>query len=104
MSPGEDVFLSNPRGDVASAWGDVLGLVRWPIMAGIVILALAIVYRYAPDRAQPRWQWSSWGAAGATVLWILGSIAFTIYVSKIGSYDKTYGSLGGVIVLLLGSI
>jgi len=74
---------------VSSAWGDVLGLVRWPIMAGIVILALAIVYRYAPDRAQPRWQWISWGAAGATVLWILGSIAFTIYVSKVGSYDKT---------------
>jgi membrane protein len=86
---------------VSSAWGDVVGLVRWPIMAGIVILALAIVYRYAPDRAQPRWHWISWGAAGATVLWILGSIAFTIYVSKIGSYDKTYGSLGGVIILLL---
>jgi YihY family inner membrane protein len=46
-------------------------------------------------------QWISWGAAGATLLWILGSIAFTIYVSKIGSYDKTYGSLGGVIILLL---
>jgi membrane protein len=86
---------------VSSAWGDVLGLVRWPIMAGIVILALAIVYRYAPDRAEPRWQWISWGAAVATSLWISGSIAFTIYVSKVGSYDKTYGSLGGVIILLL---
>jgi membrane protein len=52
---------------VSSARVDVLGLVRWPIMAGIVILALAIVYRYAPDRAQPRWRWISWGAAGATV-------------------------------------
>jgi membrane protein len=85
----------------SGAWGDVLGLIRWPILAGIIILALAIVYRYAPDRAQPRWQWISWGSVAATALWILGSIAFTTYVSKVGSYDKTYGSLGGVIILLL---
>jgi membrane protein len=83
------------------AWGDVLGLLRWPILAGIVILALAIVYRYAPDRAEPKWQWISWGSVAATALWILGSIGFTTYVSKVGSYDKTYGSLGGVIILLL---
>jgi membrane protein len=86
---------------VSDAWGDVLALVRWPVLAGIVTLALAIVYRYAPDRAEPKWQWISWGSVAATVLWILGSIAFTIYVSKVGSYDKTYGSLGGVIILLL---
>jgi membrane protein len=86
---------------LSAAWGDVLGLIRWPILAGIVILALAIVYRYAPDRAEPKWQWISWGSVAATTLWILGSIGFTTYVSKVGSYDKTYGSLGGVIVLLL---
>ena len=86
---------------VSDAWGDVLGLVRWPILAGIVALALAIVYRYAPDRAEPKWQWISWGSGAATTLWILGSIAFTTYVSKVGSYDKTYGSLGAVIILLL---
>lgn len=86
---------------VSAAWGDALGLVRWPILAALVILALAAIYRYAPDRAQPKWQWISWGAAVATALWILGSIAFTTYVSKLGSYDKTYGSLGAVIILLL---
>ena len=79
----------------------LLGLVRWPILAGIVTLALAIVYHYAPDRAEPKWQWISWGSGAATALWILGSIAFTTYVSKVGSYDKTYGSLGAVIILLL---
>ena len=83
-----------------SPWHEVLGFVRWPILAGVAILALAIVYRYAPDRAEPRWQWISWGAVAATVLWISGSIGFTIYVSRIGSY-KTYGSLGALIVLLL---
>src|SRR5580693_1227450 len=86
---------------VPDAWGDLLGLVRWPLLAGIVTLALAIVYRYAPNRAEPKWQWISWGSGAATALWILGSIAFTTYVSKVGSYDKTYGSLGAVIILLL---
>jgi membrane protein len=86
---------------VPEALGDVLGLVRWPLLAGIVILALAIIYRYAPNRAEPKWQWISWGSVAATALWILGSLAFTTYVSKVGSYDKTYGSLGAVIILLL---
>jgi membrane protein len=86
---------------VSDAWGGVLGLVRWPILAGIVTFALAIVYRYAPDRVEPKWQWISWGSVAAAGLWILGSIAFTIYVSAVGSYDKTYGSLGAVIILLL---
>ena len=86
---------------VPDAWGDVIALLRWPILAGIVIVALAIVYHYAPDRAEPKWRWVSWGAVVATAFWILGSVAFTIYVSKVGTYDKTYGSLGAVIVLLL---
>jgi membrane protein len=86
---------------VPDAWSDVIALVRWPVLAGIVIIALAIVYHYAPDRAQPKWRWVSWGAAVATTLWILGSIAFSAYVSKVGDYDKTYGSLGAVIILLL---
>jgi membrane protein len=86
---------------VSGTLGEVLGLVRWPILAGIFVLALAIVYRYAPDRTEPKWQWISWGAAAATVLWLATSIGFTIYVSKVGSYDKTYGSLGAVIILLL---
>src|SRR3954462_8196986 len=86
---------------VADPWQEVLGFLRWPILAGIAIVALAIVYRYAPDRAEPRWQWISWGALAATALWLAGSIGFTVYVSRIGSYDKTYGSLGALIILLL---
>jgi membrane protein len=86
---------------VPEAWDSTIALVRWPILALIVIIALAIIYHYAPERAQPKWQWVSWGALAATALWLLGSAAFTIYVSKVGSYDKTYGSLGAVIILLL---
>ena len=77
-----------------------LFLQRVPVLAALVILALAAV-RCAPDRAEPEWQWISRGAAAATALRILGSIAFTIHVSKVGSYDKTRGSLGAVIMLLL---
>jgi membrane protein len=86
---------------VPDAWGDVIALIRWPILAGIIIIALAIIYHYAPDRAEPKWQWVSWGAAVAATLWILGSVAFTTYVSKVGNYDRTYGSLSAVIILLL---
>jgi membrane protein len=86
---------------VADPWHEVLGFLRWPILAGVAILALAIVYRYAPNRAEPRWRWISWGAVAATSLWLAGSISFTIYVSRIGSHDKTYGSLGALIILLL---
>jgi membrane protein len=86
---------------LADPWHEVLGFLRWPILAGIAILALAIIYRYAPDRAEPRWQWISWGAVAATALWLSGSLGFTAYVSEIGSYDKTYGSLGALIILLL---
>ena len=86
---------------VPEPWGEVLGLVRWPILAGLVAFALAVVYRYGPDRAKPKWQWISCGSVAATTLWILGALAFSTYISKVGSYDRTYGSLGAVIILLL---
>jgi membrane protein len=86
---------------VSGAWLQVLGLIRWPILAGVIIVVLGIVYRYAPDRAEAKRRWISWGSVVATALWIFGSIAFTTYVSKVGSYDRTYGSLGAVIILLL---
>src|SRR6202042_1368316 len=60
----------------------------------------ATLYRYAPDRDKPQWRWVSPGAIAATILWVVASIGFTIYVTNFNSYDKTYGSLGGVIVLL----
>ena len=83
------------------AWRAVISLVRWPILSGLAIVVLAIVYRFARARVSRKWQWLSWGAAIATALWLIGSIAFAFYVSEVGSYDKTYGSLGAVIVLLL---
>jgi membrane protein len=64
------------------------------------MLGLAVLYRFGPDRDKPQWRWVSPGAGAATILWIVGSVAFTVYVANFNSYDKTYGSLGGVVILL----
>lgn len=74
---------------------------RWPLLMAVVALALAVVYRYAPDRDQPEFSWTSPGAIVATVLWVIASGLFSLYVSNFGSYAETYGALAGVIVLLL---
>jgi membrane protein len=79
----------------------IASLLRWPILVLLVMAALAVVYRYAPSRDEPRWRWVSWGAVLATILWIVGSALFSIYVGQFASYNKSYGSLGGVIVLLM---
>jgi membrane protein len=87
-----------PLGEFAKT---VTAVARWPILLVLVMLTLAAIYRYAPSRAEPRWRWVSWGAVVATVLWLAGSAAFSIYVGRFATYDKTYGSLGAVVVLLL---
>jgi membrane protein len=76
-------------------------VVRWALLVALVVLALAVVYRVAPDRDAPRFRWVSAGAFVATVLWVLGSVLFSLYVNNFGSYNKTYGALAGVIVLML---
>jgi membrane protein len=76
-------------------------IIRWPILLALLMVCLAAIYRFAPSREEPRWRWVSWGAVVATVLWIIGSALFSLYVGKFASYDKTYGSLGGVVVLLM---
>ncbi|MGE4006922.1 YihY/virulence factor BrkB family protein, partial [Pseudonocardia sp.] len=76
-------------------------VVRWVLLVALVVVALAVVYRVAPDRDAPRFRWVSVGAVVATVLWVVGSVVFSLYVDNFGSYNKTYGALAGVIVLLL---
>jgi membrane protein len=80
---------------------DVVNFGRWPLLALMVMLWLAVLYRYAPDRREPGWRWVSWGSAIATLLWIGASLLFSFYVSNFGSYNKTYGSMGAIIILLL---
>jgi membrane protein len=77
-----------------------LSAARWVLVAVLVTAALAVLYRIAPDRDAPKMRWVSVGAALATVLWLLASIGFSIYVSTFGNYAKTYGVFAGIIVLL----
>jgi membrane protein len=79
----------------------VLLALRWAVMAVLMMVALALLYRYGPSRATARIEWVSPGAIVATALWLLGSAAFSLYVSNFGSYDKTFGSLGAVVILLM---
>ncbi len=82
----------------ATKW--LLLIVQWPMLIVLVMLGLAVLYWFGPDRHKPRWRWISPGAVTATLLWIAGSVGFTIYVANFNSYDKTYGSLSGVVILL----
>lgn len=74
---------------------------RWVLLLAAVTVALAVIYRVAPDRDAPKLSWVSVGAVVATVIWLIVSLAFSLYVDNFGSYGKTYGSLAAVVVLLL---
>lgn len=84
------------------------GVIHWAIQIGRFVLlalavaaALALLYRFAPDRDAPRLQWVSVGATVATVIWLVASVGFSVYVDNFGSYGETYGALAGVAVLML---
>lgn len=79
----------------------VLSVARWIVLWLLVVFALAVVYRYAPDRKAAQWRWVSWGSGIAATLWLAGSLLFSLYVRNFGSYGETYGALGGVVVMLL---
>jgi membrane protein len=74
-------------------------LVRWPVIVGLLIMAMALLYYEAPDVEQ-EWQWITPGSAVAVIGWLLTSLGFAFYVNHFGSYNATYGSIGAVIVLL----
>jgi len=67
----------------------------------VVALIVAVLYYATPNVQQPRFRWMSIGALLAITLWVIGSVVFGLYVRSFGSYDRTYGSLAGVIVLLI---
>ena len=79
----------------------IVALARWPLLLVILLAALAILYRFAPSRGAPRWQWLSIGAVTAAVLWIAGSALLSWYLSAFANYNATYGSLGAAIGLMM---
>ncbi|WP_203433845.1 YihY/virulence factor BrkB family protein [Jiangella asiatica] len=98
-------------GPVARAIGDAIGvggtavtvwdIAKWPVMVFVVAMIIAILYWSTPNVRQPKFRWISMGAFIAIVAWALGSAGFAFYVANFGSYNRTYGSLAGVIVFLL---
>jgi membrane protein len=98
-------------GAIAQKVGDAIGLgstavtvwniAKWPVMLVIVVFIVALLYYATPNIKQPKFRWLSIGALVAIVVWVVASAVFGFYVSNFSSYNKTYGSLAGVIVFLL---
>lgn len=98
-------------GPLASAVGDEVGvgdaaltafeIVKWPLLFVAVVTVIALLYRFSPDTGHEGLRWILPGSLVATVLWLLASVGFSLYVANFGSYSGTYGSLAGGIVLLL---
>ena len=87
-------WLDSAPGPVRAA-GPALA---WVLLAALMVAALAVLYRFAPDRKNARWRWISGGAVVATLLWLGTSAGLFAYVQTLGSYEKTYGSLAGVAI------
>jgi membrane protein len=92
-------LLDNLVGAGPVRWG--IEVARWLGLLAAVVVALGIVYRVAPDRDPAKVRWLSVGAVVATLVWLVASLGFSLYVDNFGSYGKTYGALAGVVVLLL---
>lgn len=93
-------ILLGPVG-LAEETAALITQLRWPLLALSIMFSLAVLYRFGPSRNPPRWKWVSIGAVAATLLWMLGSMLFSFYVSNFGSFNETYGSVGAVVILML---
>lgn len=82
-------------GEILLTW------LRWPLLIGCFLFALAVLYRYGPNRPRGRWRWITVGSVVAMILWVGGSLLLSLYVSQFANINKTYGSLGAIILLLL---
>lgn len=84
-----------PIGDALLKYG------RWPVLALMVLLGLAVLYRFAPSRRSPQWRWVSVGSAAAAFTWLADSALLSFYLANFANYDATYGSLGAAIGLMM---
>lgn len=88
--------------DMLGAAGAVAAMVaQWVLLLVLILAGLAVTYRFAPDRDDPRWRWVTPGSVTAALLWLVASALFSWYAANFGSFNETYGALAGVVVLLL---
>lgn len=78
----------------------VIRIARWVVMLGFMVVALAVIYAFAPSRERPAIRWASAGAIFATVIWIIASVAFSFYIGHFSSYNKSYGSAAAIVILM----
>jgi membrane protein len=78
----------------------ILWIARWPVMVLIIVLGLAVLYRYGPSRDKVEWKWITPGSILAAIVWIVGSMLFSWYVANFANYNETYGSLGAAIAFM----
>lgn len=98
-------------GPVASAIGEAIGIgqtgaliwniAKWPVLALIVVVLVAVLYYFGPNAKQPKFRWVSTGAILAIVVLAIATLGFGLYVANFSNYERTYGSLAGVIIFLL---
>ena len=89
------------KAGLGGAFELVWGIVRWPLAFVAILLFFALVYYLAPNEDQRSWKWVTPGSLVGAILWLVLSGLFSVYTSFSSSYDKTYGSLAGGIILLL---
>jgi len=89
------------KSSLGTAGRVVASVLRWVILLGGMVVGLALLYRFGPDRDDPRWRWVTPGALIAAVAWVVGSVLFSIYTANFAKYNETYGSLGAVVIMLL---
>ncbi|MBV1691372.1 YihY/virulence factor BrkB family protein [Novosphingobium sp. G106] len=94
-------YASALIGDIGPIGAAFTGVLTWCAAGGLCCMTIAAMYRFAPDRADARWQWLTAGSVAATLLWLAATLAFGFYAARFGDYDATYGSLGAVVVLLM---
>lgn len=78
-----------------------VSLLRWPLILVLIGLALAVLYRFAPNRTPPEWKWVTWGSGLATVLWVAASVAFSVYLENFADFGASYGAMAAPIAFLL---
>lgn len=81
-------------------WATLADWLRWPALLALGIGGVTLLYRFGPSRDPAKWRWLTPGAAVACVVWVAGSVGFAWYVQSFGAYNETFGTLGGVVVLL----
>lgn len=86
---------------VGGAAETIIRLIRWPLIAGLLLMGLATIYRFGPNKKDPAWQWISPGAILATVGLLIASALFSWYAANFANYNETYGSLGAAIAMMM---